>query len=579
MDGFDFSAVPGLFAGMDQDQLRALLAAYMPNEEDKRTSRGQAAMMAGFAALANPYRGQEMQALGNAGMAGLASYRQGLRDATAERSSALTQAMGAQKLLRESQTADLVSQVLARRMGRTLPGMPGATPAPAASSSGFTPGGTVADAMTGGARAPMPATGGTAGSGSGMPGPGDDSTLDELALAAAGKKDMADVLWRHGEIKVSQNGDIYRGSQLVGRTTNAGTVWKQPDGSWRLDAMPQDVLDAVARQEANVAGVKAGAEARARNRYTVGTADRGGTKESGYITDLYGDPDAAGAAPAQPAAAPAAPGRISAQFNFQNARPEEVAAALRDAQGAGAPAPAGGGTRVARGMSAGEQAALEVDTAGRKKSNEAIVDEVKASAGVANTARAAIDTIHEARRALDTGKVISGAGADWRLAFARGLSLAGDGNAAQQAAATQEFAATQGRQVLGVIKSLGSGSGISDADREYAAKIVGGQIPLEEASMRKLLDISERAQRALIAQHGKRTATAARALSNPALSDFFGVEDAPAYVRPEPMAPANAQPAGGAHRSAQPVETINGQRIVFPSVAAWTAWKRATGRQ
>jgi hypothetical protein len=197
----------------------------------------------------------------------------------------------------------------------------------------------------------------------------------------------------------------------------------------------------------------------------------------------------------------------------------------------------------------------------------------------AQLARAAIDSIHDARRALDSGKVISGAGADFRLNFARGMALAGDKDAKEQVAATQEYAATQGRQVMSIIKNLGSGSGISDADREFAGMVAGGKITLDEAAMRRLLDISERANRALIARHQARTATASKNMNNSSVSDFFGVEDAPAYVRPQPAPLANGAPATGLHRSSQPVETINGQRIVFPSTAAWTAWKKATGRQ
>lgn len=301
MADFDFSTIPGLFSGMDQDQLRALMAAYMPSEEDKRSSRGQAAMMAAFAAMANPYKGQEMQALGNAGMAGLASYRQGLRDITSERGSALTQAAGTQKLLHDNQTAALISQVLARRMGRPVPG-----------AEGFTPGGTAASAMTGGGGAPMPSGGGTPGSGSGTGGSVDSDANDELALALAGKGPAAEALWRNREIKVTANGDIYRGASLVGRTTPAGTVWFQADGSQKFVPTSPEALKATAEQ----AGAVKGAEKAAENRYTIVNANVRGVPTSGYARDVYGDPDAGGAAPApaaaarptQPSAAPAAGG-------------------------------------------------------------------------------------------------------------------------------------------------------------------------------------------------------------------------------------------------------------------------------
>lgn len=45
--------------------------------------------------------------------------------------------------------------------------------------------------------------------------------------------------------------------------------------------------------------------------------------------------------------------------------------------------------------------------------------------------------------------------------------------------------ATAGRSVMGVIKNPGPGSGISDADREYAAKAMGGQTTFNKESINR----------------------------------------------------------------------------------------------
>jgi hypothetical protein len=50
--------------------------------------------------------------------------------------------------------------------------------------------------------------------------------------------------------------------------------------------------------------------------------------------------------------------------------------------------------------------------------------------------------------------------------------------------------------VVNIVKAFGSGSGISNADREYAEKMAGGQIKLDEASIKRILDIGERANAA-----------------------------------------------------------------------------------
>ena len=56
-------------------------------------------------------------------------------------------------------------------------------------------------------------------------------------------------------------------------------------------------------------------------------------------------------------------------------------------------------------------------------------------------------------------------------------------------AASQAFFATRGRAVAEVIKAFGAGTGLSDADREYAQKIAAGEIGLTEESVSRLLRI------------------------------------------------------------------------------------------
>jgi hypothetical protein len=62
----------------------------------------------------------------------------------------------------------------------------------------------------------------------------------------------------------------------------------------------------------------------------------------------------------------------------------------------------------------------------------------------------------------------------------------------QTLANTQTFDSNAGNLVAEVIKAFGAGTGLSDADREYATKIAGGLISLEELSLKKILDITQR---------------------------------------------------------------------------------------
>lgn len=106
----------------------------------------------------------------------------------------------------------------------------------------------------------------------------------------------------------------------------------------------------------------------------------------------------------------------------------------------------------------------------------------------------ALPMISAARQAIESGAV-TGYGANFVGGLNRILSAAGFQGGKDATENTQVFAATTARQVLNIIKNLGSGSGISDADREYAAKIVGGDISLDANSIKRLLDISDTAIR------------------------------------------------------------------------------------
>ena len=104
-----------------------------------------------------------------------------------------------------------------------------------------------------------------------------------------------------------------------------------------------------------------------------------------------------------------------------------------------------------------------------------------------------LENIQEARKLLDGG-MITGTGAEFLTSFGNFLSSRlGIDFAEDPVANTQTYAATMGKQVGQIIKQFGSGTGLSDADREYAEKIVGGKVTLTEKALRKLIDINERA--------------------------------------------------------------------------------------
>ena len=70
--------------------------------------------------------------------------------------------------------------------------------------------------------------------------------------------------------------------------------------------------------------------------------------------------------------------------------------------------------------------------------------------------------------------------------------------------ATQAYTATLGNLVGQIIKQFGAGTGLSDADREYALGIAGGNINFDEYALRKILDIQKRVQIAIIKRHNQK---------------------------------------------------------------------------
>lgn len=110
----------------------------------------------------------------------------------------------------------------------------------------------------------------------------------------------------------------------------------------------------------------------------------------------------------------------------------------------------------------------------------------------------------DARALLDQG-MITGAGAEFLVSLNQGLKQIGvDLGYADAAANAQAYAAVLGNNVGKLIKQFGAGTGLSDADREFAKQIAGGRISLDEKALRRILDINDRAARKAIEIHNKK---------------------------------------------------------------------------
>lgn len=166
----------------------------------------------------------------------------------------------------------------------------------------------------------------------------------------------------------------------------------------------------------------------------------------------------------------------------------------------------------------------------------------------AEDAAAILKTNADARALLDQG-MITGAGAEFLVNLNQALKQVGvDLGYGDAAANAQAYAATLGSNVGKLIKQFGAGTGLSDADRDYAEKIAGGKISLDEKALRKILDINDRAARNAITSHNKK-------YGNVKTNIPLTVEMPPEYKPPSrPSAPGSVSipSAAEAHLRANP---------------------------
>jgi hypothetical protein len=118
----------------------------------------------------------------------------------------------------------------------------------------------------------------------------------------------------------------------------------------------------------------------------------------------------------------------------------------------------------------------------------------------AQDAVAITDTINTGRQLLSQG-MVTGAGAEYLVNFGQALKQVGVDISSDATANSQAYAAAMANNVGRIIKLFGAGTGLSNADREYAEKMAGGKITLDERALRRILDINEKLARDTITRH------------------------------------------------------------------------------
>ena len=151
--------------------------------------------------------------------------------------------------------------------------------------------------------------------------------------------------------------------------------------------------------------------------------------------------------------------------------------------------------------------------------------------GLAKSEEAAqiIANVDVGRNILNQG-IISGAGANFFVGLNQALKTAGmDFGKNDASANSQAYAAAMAQNVGKIVTQFGAGTGLSNADKEYAEKMAAGKITLDEAAMRKILRINEDAARRGIEAHNKK-------MTQMGAPDYLKVEPPPINVATVPPA-------------------------------------------
>jgi hypothetical protein len=135
-------------------------------------------------------------------------------------------------------------------------------------------------------------------------------------------------------------------------------------------------------------------------------------------------------------------------------------------------------------------------------SEKLVAERLFADRDMAMAAQRALPAYDEAEKILKSNKAYTGTFAEAKLGIAKALAPFGINQ--DTAENTEVLRAQLAIPVFSLVKQLGSGAGISNADREYAEKAAGGKITLNPQAILRLTEIGRRASNLAITNYKKR---------------------------------------------------------------------------
>jgi hypothetical protein len=219
----------------------------------------------------------------------------------------------------------------------------------------------------------------------------------------------------------------------------------------------------------------------------------------------------------------------------------------------------------------GLQERREMTTAGGKQVLERLGTGQEKASSIAD----GILVSHDLLAQLDArAGIFSGQWSDAQLSLAKAGKAIGDAGGFKVDEAritnTEAFQALVGKKVAQTVKSFGSGTSITNQDREYAAKMEAGDIKLDETSMRRILMLTDKINRETINKHNRQVDAFLK--SRPELAGMrpnLIVEQPPPYVAPKVTAPAAIKDGQTATnpKTGEKIQFLNGKWAPIPGPA------------
>ena len=148
-----------------------------------------------------------------------------------------------------------------------------------------------------------------------------------------------------------------------------------------------------------------------------------------------------------------------------------------------------------------KQNQMTVNT-GQRQLESAAFASIDKERGLAQQAANLFPVFADAKKIVDSGKIITGAGANVRLQMAKILAPFGINE--EEVSNSEVLQARLAIPVMSLVRNLGSGAGITEKDVQFVESTVGRNLSLEPESIKRLIDIGNKISKTTVDNYQSR---------------------------------------------------------------------------